>query len=61
MTTEPKSSTAYLVPDAPALCSQLHLITRLVSSEKFLLLIPLQGEPAMFLVGGTVLGGCVVV
>lgn len=40
----PKGTTAYLVPDAPALCSQLHLIRRLVTMEKFLIIIPIQGN-----------------
>lgn len=40
----PKGTTAYLVPDAPALCSQLHLIRRLINMEKFLMIIPVQGK-----------------
>lgn len=40
--TVPRGSTAYLVPDAVALCTQLHLVRRLVTSEKMVVIIPVQ-------------------
>ena len=41
--TTPHGSTAYLVPDAMSLCSQLHLVRRLVTAEKMVIIIPIQG------------------
>lgn len=41
--TAPGGGTVYLVPDAVALCTQLHLVRRLMASEKFVIIIPIQG------------------
>ena len=41
--TAPSGGTVYLVPDAVALCTQLHLVRRLMASEKFVIIIPIQG------------------
>lgn len=41
--TAPRGGTVYLVPDAMALCTQLHLVRRLMASEKFVIIIPIQG------------------
>lgn len=41
--TAPRGGTVYLVPDATALCTQLHPIRRLMASEKFVIIIPIQG------------------
>ena len=41
--TAPGDGTVYLVPDAMALCTQLHLVRRLMASEKFVIIIPIQG------------------
>ena len=41
--TTPHGSTAYLVPDAMSLCGQLHLVRRLVTAEKMVMIIPIQG------------------
>ena len=41
--TTPHGSTAYLVPDAMSLCGQLHLVRRLVTAEKMVIIIPIQG------------------
>lgn len=46
------SSTVYLVPDATALCTQLHLLRRLVTTERMVIIIPIQGtlnKPFMLL------------
>lgn len=40
--TAPGGGTVYLVPDAVALCTQLHLVRRLMASEKFVIIIPIQ-------------------
>lgn len=36
------SSTVYVVPDATALCTQLHLLRRLVTTERMVIIIPIQ-------------------
>ncbi|KAL9986002.1 hypothetical protein ACROYT_G000055 [Oculina patagonica] len=40
--TAPRGGTVYLVPDAMALCTQLHLVRRLIVSEKLVIIIPIQ-------------------
>lgn len=35
-------STVYLVPDSVALCTQLHLLRRLVTAERMVIIIPIQ-------------------
>lgn len=47
--TAPSGGTAYLVPDAMGLCSQLHLVRRLIASEKFVIVIPIQGAISSYL------------
>ncbi|KAJ7339642.1 Protein smg5 [Desmophyllum pertusum] len=42
LNTAPSDGTVYLVPDAMALCSQLHLVRRLLTSEKLVIVIPIQ-------------------
>ena len=35
--------TPYIIPDAHALCTGLHLIKKMIKSEKFLFVIPMAG------------------
>ena len=36
--------TPYIIPDAHALCTGLHLIKKMIRSEKFLFVIPMAGK-----------------
>ena len=36
--------TPYIIPDAHALCMGLHLIKKMIRSEKFLFVIPMAGK-----------------
>ncbi|RMX45316.1 hypothetical protein pdam_00000834 [Pocillopora damicornis] len=38
----PHDGPVYVVPDAMALCTQLHLVRRLIASEKLVVIIPIQ-------------------
>lgn len=42
----PHDGPVYVVPDAMALCTQLHLVRRLIASEKLVVIIPIQGTTA---------------
>ena len=36
--------TPYIIPDASVLCSGLHLVKKMIKSEKFIIVVPLAGE-----------------
>lgn len=36
--------TPYIIPDAHSLCSGLHLIKKMLKSEKFLIVVPMAGQ-----------------
>lgn len=36
--------TPYIIPDAHTLCSGLHLIKKMLHSEKFLFIVPMAGD-----------------
>ena len=41
---EAKVFTPYLLPDAPSLCTGLHLVRKLIASEKFIVIIAKSGK-----------------
>lgn len=38
------SPSPYLIPDAPTLCTQLHVLKQLVTTKKFVIVVPIQGK-----------------
>lgn len=43
------SPSPYLIPDAPTLCTQLHIVRQLIATKNFVVIVPIQGMLSIFL------------